>query len=270
MLLNDLNTKQQQFAKIQRYLEENYGYALDLSSMTSDKVQDIISNTKEKMKVTEDAKEYTRLHMIAESLKLWTPAPVQSELTDMVAEAADEEAVEQAKVIIAAQEMNDELQKMIERVAEMQVQDLIPLVDAMKAELGMEQAEAFNGAVDGALGTLLDAVKGSKEAVENAILASQGQAPAVDMEMPAGEIGADDVDMDGMDADSPDDDAFAGDDAMAGDDAPEGREMKDETVEMESIDAFDTMLEELQTKVNESGKVSKADVASALAKFRQG
>jgi regulator of PEP synthase PpsR (kinase-PPPase family) len=264
MFLQDFETKESKFGKMQRYLKENHGYELDMSAMDATKVADIITSTTNKMKVTEDSTEYTRLHMIAESLKLWTPAPVQTELTDMVAEAVDDDGVEQAKVILAAQEMNDELQKMVERVAEMQVQDLIPLVDAMKAELGMEQAEAFNNAADTALGGLLDTVKSTKEAVENAILGAQGQAPAVDMEMPAADIGAGDVDMTGMDADAPDDDAFGGDDASAdADGEPEGRELK-----AESADVFDTMLEELQSKVNENGEVSRADLEGALAQFR--
>ena len=263
MFLNDFETNQTKFVKIQKYLEENYGYELDMSAMDADKVSGIIKSTTEKMKVTEDAKEYTRLHMIAEGLKLWTPAPVQSPLTDMlVAESVDEEGVEQAKVILAAQEMNDELQKMVERVAEMQVQDLIPLVDAMKAELSMEQAEAFNNAVEGALGSLLDSVKNAKEGVENAILAAQGQAPATDMEM-GGEMDME-VDMDGMDADAPEEDDFSGDDAAAdADGEPEGRELK-----AEGVEAFDTMLEELQAKVNENGEVSRGDLEGALAQFR--
>ena len=264
MFLQDFETKESKFGKMQRYLKENHGYELDMSAMDVTKVADIITSTTNKMKVTEDSTEYTRLHMIAESLKLWTPAPIQSELTEYVSEAVDDEAVEGAKVILAAQEMNDELQKMVERVAEMQVQDLIPLVDAMKAELGMEQAEAFNNAADTALGGLLDTVKSTKEAVENAILGAQGQAPAVDMEMPAADIGADGVDMTGMDADAPDDDAFGGDDAAAdADGEPEGRELK-----AESADVFDTMLEELQSKVNENGEVSRADLEGALAQFR--
>ena len=115
MFLQDLDTIEQKFDKIQKYLEENYGYELDMSAMDADKVAGIIKSTTDKMKVTEDAKEYTRLHMIAEGLKLWTPAPMQTELTEVVTEAADEEAVEQAKVIIAAQEMNDALQKMRKR-----------------------------------------------------------------------------------------------------------------------------------------------------------
>ena len=267
MFLQDLDTKEQKFDKIQKYLEENYGYELDMSAMDSDKVAGIIKSTTDKMKVTEYAKEYTRLHMIAEGLKLWTPAPMQTELTEVVTEAADEEAVEQAKVIIAAQEMNDALQKMIEDTAEMQVQDLIPLVDAMKAELGMEQADAFNSAVDSALGGLVDALKSAKEGVENAILSAQGMGPATDMEMPAMDPEApSDMDMDGMDADAPDDDDFTGDDAAAdAEGEPEGREMK-----AEAADIFDQMLEDLQAKVNANGEVSRKDLEEALAQFREG
>lgn len=263
MFLQDFETQLSKFGKMQRYLKENHGYELDMSAMDATKVADIISSTTQKMKVTEDSREYTRLHMIAESLKLWTPALIQTELTSYVSEAVDDDNVEQAKVILAAQEMNDELQKMVERVAQMQVQDLIPLVDAMKAELGMEQAQAFNDATDSALGGLLDTVKSTKEAVENAILGAQGQAPAVDMEMPADDIGVDDIDMTGMDADAPDDDAFGGDDAAVAVDDPEGRELK-----AESADVFDTMLEDLQSKVNENGEVSRADLEGALAQFR--
>jgi len=267
MFLQDLDTIEQKFSKIQKYLEENYGYEMDMSAMDADKVAGIIKSTTDKMKVTEDAKEYTRLHMIAEGLKLWTPAPMQTELTEVVTEAADEEAVEQAKVIIAAQEMNDALQKMIEDTAEMQVQDLIPLVDAMKAELGMQQAEAFNASVDSALGGLVDALKSAKEGVDNAVLAAQGMGPATDMEMPAMDPEApSDMDMDGMDADAPDDDSFTGDDAAAdAEGEPEGRELK-----AESTDAFDAMLEELQNKVNENGEVSRGDLEEALAQFREG
>src|SRR6056300_1985164 len=98
MFLQDLDTQEQQFSKIQKYLEENYGYELDMSAMDADKVAGIIKSTTDKMKVTEDAKEYTRLHMIAEGLKLWTPAPIQTELT-AVAESVDDDGVEQAKVI---------------------------------------------------------------------------------------------------------------------------------------------------------------------------
>ncbi len=91
--------------------------------------------------------------------------------------------------------------------------------------------------------------------------------PATDMEMPAMDPEApSDMDMDGMDADAPDDDSFTGDDAAAdAEGEPEGRELK-----AESTDAFDAMLEELQSKVNENGEVSRDDLEEALAQFREG
>jgi hypothetical protein len=264
MFLSDFETNEAKFSKIQKYLKENYGYSLDMSSMTADKATAMVSATTQKMRLAQDPREYTRLHMIAEGLKLWTPASIQTELTApaLVKEGVDEEGVEQAKVIIAAQEIADELQDMIEDVAEMQVQDLIPLVDAMKSELSPEQADAFSASVDATLGTLLDALKSAKTGVDNAIMTAQGQTPAVDMEQPAGTIGADDVDM-GDELDDVADDAFGGDDAVSNvADEPESRELKAES--------FDAMLSELQQKVNEAGQVSKKDLEEALAKFRSG
>jgi len=264
MFLSDFETNSAKFSKIQKYLKENYGYSLDMNSMTADKAQAMISSTTQKMRQAQDPREYTRLHMIAEGLKLWTPAPVQTDLTApaMVQEGVDEEGVEQAKVIIAAQEIADELQEMLEDVAELQVQDLIPLADAMKSELGVQQAEAFSASVDAALGALVDAIKTAKSGVDNAIMAAQGQAPAVDMEQPVDTIGIDDVDM-GDDLDDVADDAFGGDDSVSNAETePEGRELKAE--------AFDAMLGELQKKVNEAGQVSKRDLEEALAKFKAG
>lgn len=264
MFLTELNEASRQLDKLQTYLKENFDYEMDMSDMTVDRANAMIEATVKKMNMAESAKEVSRLFMIAESLKLWTQAPIQTELTAYVAENTDDSAVEQAKVIIAAQEMCDSIQKMIEDVAEMQVQDLLPLVDAMKAELGMEQAEAFNSAADSALGGLVDSLKSAKEGMDNAILGAQGQAPASDMMGDDGGLGIDDVDMSAMDDEPMDDDGFGGDEAMTGpEDEPIGREMK------EGLDVFDAMLEEIQSKVQD-GQVSRKDLEEALAKFRKG
>ena len=182
--------------------------------------------------------------MIAESLDLWFEANIQTELTDMVAEGLDDESMEEAKVILAAKELSDKIQGMIEDAAKMQVQDLLPIVDAMKAELGADEAEAFSQQADAALGGIVESLKSGKEEYDGAVSAAQGQAPATDMDNfdmdgdldPAdGGIDGMDVDMD-MDVDADIegggdmevDDEFGGDDANIGGDDPTGREMKDE------------------------------------------
>ena len=123
--------------------------------------------------------------------------------------------LDQAEVLLAAQELVDQMQGMVEDVAEMQVQKLMPIVDAMKEQVGFEVAEAYNTAADAALSQLLDAMKTAKGAVENATLAARGEP------VPGGETAPTDMGMSDptwilatTDMDAEDD--FGGDDAEAG------------------------------------------------------
>ena len=151
-----------------------------------------------------------------------------SEYKTKVKEAAD---LEQAEVLLAAREMVDKVQKMVEDLAEMQVQELMPIVDAMKEQVGFDTAEAYNSAAEGALGSLLDQAKAAKEALENATLAARGEAPAAPMPT--------DMGMEPAVADMPDagdmdmGDGFAADSAAAGDANATGREMKESLDVME-------------------------------------
>ena len=59
-----------------------------------------------------------------------------------------EQDLDQAELVLAAKDMVDRLQKMAEDLASMQVEDLMPLVDAMRESFGTEQANAFSASVD--------------------------------------------------------------------------------------------------------------------------
>lgn len=237
MILKEFTSNgQSRLQKLTQALSENYDYDINLKKMTPGRAERIAEKARQKVEESKDVNARIKYNMIAESLELWMQANIQSELTDMVAEGLDDESMEEAKVILAARELSDKIQGMIEDAAKMQVQDLLPIVDAMKSELGTEEADAFSSAADAALANLVDTLKSSKEEYDNAIAAAQGQAPATDM---------DNFDMDGDDADMGDeldvdmddeggaddmeiDDEFAGDEATVGDEEPTGREMKDE------------------------------------------
>lgn len=267
MFLEDLDTPAQRFAKIQSYLRENYNCEIASDALTYSKVTKLINEAKEKLsKLDEkkDSKEYAKLQIISEGLKLWRLAPVQTELTmPALSEALDDSNMEEAKVIIAAEEMTDKLQKMIEDLAEMQVQQLIPIIDAMKAEIGTDQANQFNEVVDTALGELLDIAKSTKDKLTSAIQVASGQQPSNDMA---------NMDDQGLDAGLPDDieldnqeepeDQFSGDDAMSGDFGPEGRKMKGESID------YMTALSEVKS-ATKNGKVSKVALEDAINKFKK-
>ena len=166
------------FAKLNRALSENYDYAVNFRKMTTTKAKKMIAIAEQKITESNDTNQRVKLKLIAESLTLWHQAAVQSELTAMVAEGFDDAEMEGAKVILAAKELSDKIQSMIEDAAKMQVQDLLPIVDAMKSEVGPEEAAAFSATADAALGGLVEALKGTKEEYDNAISAAQTAAGA--------------------------------------------------------------------------------------------
>jgi len=103
-----------------------------------------------------------------------------------------ESEVQQAQVVMAAQDMVDKLQGMLEDVSEMQFKDLPALTDAIKNDTGVEQATQFQADVTAALTTLLAALQAGKAQVEAAQGVLTGQAPVVPgadaAAMPAGDM----------------------------------------------------------------------------------
>jgi alanyl-tRNA synthetase len=110
-----------------------------------------------------------------------------------------ESEVQQAQVVLASQDMVDQVQKMIEQVTSMQFKDLPALIDQIKNEVGVDQAQQFNADATAALAGLTQNLQGSKGQLETALGVVTGQAPAVpgaDMapaEMPAPEMGAEEL-----------------------------------------------------------------------------
>ena len=103
-----------------------------------------------------------------------------------------ESEVQQAQVVLAAQDMVDEVQKMSEQVSAMQFKDLPALVDQIKNQVGPDQATQFNGDASAALSALLQNLQASKQQLDQALGVVTGQAPAVpgdDMGMDAGIAG---------------------------------------------------------------------------------
>ena len=87
--------------------------------------------------------------------------------------------IQQAQVVLAAQDMVDQVQKMSEQVSAMQFKDLPALIDQIKNEVGVDQATQFNGDASAALSGLLQNLGGAKQQLEAALGVVTGQAPQV-------------------------------------------------------------------------------------------
>jgi osmotically-inducible protein OsmY len=104
----------------------------------------------------------------------------------------EESEVQQAQVVLAAQDMVDEVQKMSEQVSAMQFKDLPALVDSIKNQVGPDQAMQFNTDATGALAGLLQNLQGARQQLDQALGVVTGQAPTVpgEPEMDAGAVPA--------------------------------------------------------------------------------
>ncbi len=111
-----------------------------------------------------------------------------------------ESEIQQAQVVMAAQDMVDRLQGMLEDVSEMQFKDVPALTDSIRNDMGVDQATQFQADATAALTTLLQAIQAGKTQMEAAQGVLTGQAPVVPGEADMGaEPGVDaslDLDID--------------------------------------------------------------------------
>jgi len=96
-----------------------------------------------------------------------------------------ESEIQQAQVVLAAQDMVDRVQKMLEDVTSMQFKDLPALCDQVKNEVGVEQSVQFNTDANAALGGLVQNLQASKQQLEQALGVVTGQGGAVPPAMDA-------------------------------------------------------------------------------------
>ncbi len=157
-------------------------------------------------------------------------AIVNESLAALLAE--DEEG--KAKAITAAGDMVNDYTSWMQRVGQYQTKTMIELADAIKADFGAAEAEAFKQAVGPALSATLEVLTQQREAVSNAVAvlageatpdAAMGMEPGMDAGM-APEPSMDVAAPDDMNAPAPAGDEFGASDAAAGM-GTTGREMRE-------------------------------------------
>jgi hypothetical protein len=134
-----------------------------------------------------------------------------------------EDEVGQAETIMAAQDMVDSIQGMLEDVGQMINEKLPPLTDSIRRSNGADAAAAFNQQTNSALNALMDAVRTARESMATAVGTLSGEAPApmtsVDTGIDTGVDTAPEVDVDAGE----EFDDFGASDAAVGGAEPLGR-----------------------------------------------
>ena len=110
----------------------------------------------------------------------------------------ENEEVEKSQVVLAAQDMVDSVQKMLEQVGQMQVKELPALVSSIESEIGVTEAQQYDQEVSQALDGLSAALKEAFGGLKDALGAITGQgtgdfgvgAPEAGVDAMAADLGA--------------------------------------------------------------------------------
>ena len=141
----------------------------------------------------------------------------------------DEEG--KAKAITAASDMVNDFTSWMQRVGQYQTKTMIELADAIKADFGSAEAEAFKQSVGPALSATLETLTQQREAVSNAVAVLAGEAtPEEPMGMEPGMDAGMEPEVDVAAPDEmnpPAGDEFGAADAAAGGPEASGREMRE-------------------------------------------
>jgi len=199
MRLNDLNNK----VNATQALKENYKMAFNLNKMSLiettamlKKVRSLANEAKRAPDFYKDQSNpsYMKLVFMEQALVTHHNQLMSKPPTRIVVE---NEKIEESQVYLAAQDLVDTVQKMLEDVGQMQVKELPALVTSIESEIGVNESQTFNEQVtqqlDALSATLKESMAGLKSAVSGLTGQDAGMAfnePADDVEMGA-DIGAD-------------------------------------------------------------------------------
>lgn len=200
MKLQDLATPQQSKQTAQVF-ESYFGQSVNFDRLTRTQAENMLNRVlglinehrrQPEFHHSEQNSAYLKLVVMEQGLS----ARIRE--TEMLREASE---VQQAQVVLAAQDMVDRMQKMLEEVSAMQFKDLPALVDSIKNEVGQQQANQFNADATAALTGLMQNLQGSKQQLDAALGVVTGQEMAVPGIDAAADLGAAGADLGAADTD---------------------------------------------------------------------
>jgi hypothetical protein len=187
---------------VERALKEHYSVDMNLDKLDMVNAKRMLGRVRGLLKESRAGRSVHRSHENASYLKLVMMEQALSDRVNDLREQAkivlENEEVQKSQVILAAQDMIDSMQKMIEQVSKMNAEELPAVVEGIQNEFGVQESEQFNTSVSETLTTLQSSLSQAKTALTGALNGITGAAPAeMGGEMPgAPDMGAEP----GMDA----------------------------------------------------------------------
>ena len=177
-----------------RALKEHYDVPFNVQKMSYAQARDMLHKVRGLMNETKKSTDFYESQHNSAYLKL---VFMEQALSKHFAEISlrkprivvENEEVEKSQVVLAAQDMVDQVQKMVEEVSDMLVKELPALTDSVQSEIGVNESSNFNQQVTEALTSLQAALTQSQATLKSALnsITGQGGAEAFDV---GGDMGA--------------------------------------------------------------------------------
>lgn len=202
MKLTELNNNRRAYST--RVLKEQYKMPFNVDNMTMSSTRTMLAKVRGLVTESKQTSDYHNSQSSSSYMKL---VFMEQALADHYNELrtqprarimVENEEVEKSQVVLAAQDMVDQVQKMLEDVGQMQVKELPALVSSIESEIGVNESQTYNDSVSGQLDTLSASLKEASTALKNALNGLTGQAvdAAFDAGMDSGLDDGADLDMD--------------------------------------------------------------------------
>ena len=220
--------------KMNKVMESRFGFQIDYDNLTFAKAYKLANGLTEGLAsiknthgahTAEQNPNYMEMFMVRESLHRWMVENEQQFITE--SEMAKSEA------ILAAKDMVDSVQDMLEKISKMQNEQMPALLDTIRDQIGTDKAEGFKTAVAPVLEELSSVLQRGRESADLAARALAGEAVAPQsMELAGGDdMGGDLGNMPAdlepeVELDDDGEDGFGATDAAAGGSDELGRERR--------------------------------------------
>ena len=186
MKLTEFDNKKISTAK--QALNEHYSLPFNTKRMTVTETKSMLSKVRGLINETKSSNEFYQSQTSPSYMKLVFMEQALADHFNYLQSlpktriVVENEEVEKSQVVLAAQDMVDQVQKMVEEVSDMLVKELPALTSGVQSEIGVNESESFSQQVTEALTSLQAALTQSKGTLQSALngITGQGGAMAAD------------------------------------------------------------------------------------------
>lgn len=179
MKLTEFDNKKISTAK--QALNEHYSLPFNTKRMTVTETKSMLSRVRGLINETKSSAEFYQSQTSPSYMKLVFMEQALAEHFNYLQSlpkariVVENEEVEKSQVVLAAQDMVDQVQKMVEEVSDMLVKELPALTSGVQSEIGVNESETFSQQVTEALTALQASLTQSKGTLQSALNGITGQ-----------------------------------------------------------------------------------------------